>query len=403
MLFRSANYLRELITASRPLGAKDFEIASRKPAAPTDNPDNLAVGELRGRVQDAVNAFTALGSDLLAALADAETLGTQTAVEGLRARMRALADAGFAFAFPQSSAGFSATEAAVLIAQGKSVQQRLAAMEKLRDERIAKADAAATQPPAKASLLIEAMRAMLGEDFVVLPRFHFGNPADVALAYADRDKLLHHAKNVLDMPLVVDEWLHGVSQVRPKMHQLEMARLLHEALNGSSLETEPIQLPYRKNDAWLGAEFPPGTSIDHDTLSLVLCAPQGFHPAAAQAGLLLDQWTEAIPNREEVTGITFNYNNPNSVPPQAILLAVTPERTGRWKWEHLVDGVLDTFARAKQRAVEPDQVDARGVVTTLLPALISEFSASRTNVSLDYSLNIAAVAQRVAVLANPKA
>jgi hypothetical protein len=35
----------------------------------------------------------------------------------------------------------------------------------------------------------------------------------------------------------------------------------------------------------------------------------------------------------------------------------------------------------------------------LLPGVISEFSTSRTNVSLDYSLNIAFVAQSVATLA----
>lgn len=397
-----ANYLRELVTASRPLGAKDFEIASRTVTAPADNPDNIEVTELRARVQDAVDAFALLAAPLATEIADAQALATEAAVQALRARLRGLADAGLAFAFPQSARGFAAAQIEVLATQGTSVLNRLGAMVTARDALINKADLAATKPPERVALLTEATKLMLGDDTVVLPRFHFNNASDIAQAHVDRGQLLSHAKTTLDMPLVVDEWLHGVSHVRLKMHQLEMARLLDDALGGTPIEAVPIQLPYRANDSWLAVQFPPGTTIEHDTLSFILVTPQGFNAAAAQCGLMLDQWTEAIPNREELTGITFNYDNPNSVPPQVILLAVTPEQTGHWQWNHLVDGVLDTFARAKMRAVEPDQVDTRGVVTTLLPALLSEFSTSRTNVSLDYALNIAVVAQAVSTLVTLK-
>jgi len=57
--------------------------------------------------------------------------------------------------------------------------------------------------------------------------------------------------------------------------------------------------------------------------------------------------------------------------------------------------VLDTFRRAKLRAVEPDQLGTLPGIGTLLPAVIAEFSASRGSVSLDYSLNIAAVRDQV--------
>jgi hypothetical protein len=107
--------------------------------------------------------------------------------------------------------------------------------------------------------------------------------------------------------------------------------------------------------------------------------------------LLLDEWTETIPNKEEVSGITFNYNQPNSTPPQAILLAVTPQETGNWNWDDLTNTVLDTFERAKERAIEPDDIDQMMSLTTLLPATMAEFSTSIfTNISLDYSMNILA-------------
>ena len=47
--------------------------------------------------------------------------------------------------------------------------------------------------------------------------------------------------------------------------------------------------------------------------------------------------------------------------------------------------VLDTFRRARLRAVEPDRLGDLGGIGTLLPAVMAEFSTSRGSVSLDYS------------------
>ena len=105
----------------------------------------------------------------------------------------------------------------------------------------------------------------------------------------------------------------------------------------------------------------------------------------AQRGLLLDEWTEEIPTASENTGISFRFNQPNAVPPQTLLLAVTPEETGSWNWDDLVGTLNDTLARAKRRAVEPAQLEKDGLVwNALAPALVSEFSTLDTaDVSLD--------------------
>jgi hypothetical protein len=185
---------------------------------------------------------------------------------------------------------------------------------------------------------------------------------------------------------VVDEWLHGVALVRPKMHTFDMMRSFHDAFTTSFLECEPIQLPYRANDTWLAVEYPEGTSIDHDTLSFVQYTPQGFDPVREQCALIIDDWVEVIPQREEITGITFNFNQPNSVPPQAILMAITPQLQGHWKWDNLVDIIRDTFHRARLRAIEPDQLDLNvSMLNKFLPAIISEFSTSKNSISLDYA------------------
>ena len=51
-----------------------------------------------------------------------------------------------------------------------------------------------------------------------------------------------------------------------------------------------------------------------------------------------------------------------------------------------MDCVLDTFRRARLRAVEPDAIGELSGIGTLLPAVVAEFSTSAASVSLDYSM-----------------
>jgi hypothetical protein len=83
------------------------------------------------------------------------------------------------------------------------------------------------------------------------------------------------------------------------------------------------------------------------------------------------------------------------MPPQALLLAVTPRITGHWEWQNLVGIVEDTLRRAKLRAVEPRQLDKQDKpeLSVLLPALLSGFSEFDVDVSLDYRLNLLSVMQ----------
>src|SRR5215211_21261 len=93
--------------------------------------------------------------------------------------------------------------------------------------------------------------------------------------------------------------------------------------------------------------------------------------AGAQSGLLLDEWMEVIPVKEETTGIAFHYNQPNAAAPQSVLLAVTPSITNQWEWDDLVFTILDTMELAKNRAVEPDHVD-KTYLNQVLPSVFAE-------------------------------
>jgi hypothetical protein len=209
------------------------------------------------------------------------------------------------------------------------------------------------------------------------------------------------------MTFPADEWLQSVAHVRPKTARWDYIRALLESFNAASLELSPVQLPYRADDSWLAVEFP-GTdpltnepfNIQHDTLSVVAHGLAAFAPAAKQSGLLIDDWTEVIPTREEVTGLAFNYDRPNAAPPQALLLAVTPQVTGRWNWDDLVGILNDTLQRAKRRAVEPLMLDKldRPELGVLLPAIVADFSQYDLNISLDYRLNLKALLDAIPII-----
>src|SRR5688500_3340148 len=111
-----------------------------------------------------------------------------------------------------------------------------------------------------------------------------------------------------------------------------------------------------------------------DFLSIVRQHPEAYAAGAPQAGLVVDEWNEVIPNRIETTGIAVHYNQPSTEPPQCLLVAVSPKITGRWDWDDLVETLTDTLDRAKRRAVEPDFLRTTPYAQ-LLPAVLSTFTS----------------------------
>jgi hypothetical protein len=136
------------------------------------------------------------------------------------------------------------------------------------------------------------------------------------------------------------------------------------------------QLPYDPVETWVGRDFQAHPRPSGSRLSLVL------HHRGADAprfdrdlvGLAIDEWTEIVPNAEEQTGVAFHYDDPGAEAPQAVLIAVPPDRDqSYWSFEHLVAAIRETFELAKIRAVEPEALGALGQV---LPATYLSSSTS---------------------------
>ena len=100
------------------------------------------------------------------------------------------------------------------------------------------------------------------------------------------------------------------------------------------------------------------------------------------AGLLIDEWVEVVPGSVETTGLVFQYDQPDSAPPQAILLAVPPDPDLQWSVWSLQQVLLETLDLARIRAVDPDSLDEIG---HYLPALYFAANSAADTVSTDFS------------------
>ncbi|MEU4446935.1 hypothetical protein AB0K14_19460 [Actinosynnema sp. NPDC050801] len=245
--------------------------------------------------------------------------------------------------------------------------------------------AGVTDPIVGVRLLREAAQALLGEDFLLVPRFtlepeHSGEWR-LALAASTGGALLAH----LDTEFPVDDWFHGVARVRTPLRHLEQTIMLAGALGGTELRLDPVQLPHVPGEGWLGLDFAPGQRPDADRLLYTATYPDDLDLDAPLCGLLLDQWTEVVPGDTATTGLTFHFDRPNSEAPQAMLLVTPASMDGAWRWGELLGALEETLELAKQRAVEPEQVD-KTAYARFLPATI--LAAARKGLSISTSLGV---------------
>jgi hypothetical protein len=246
----------------------------------------------------------------------------------------------------------------------------------------------------KVSLLPKLAKLLLGGDFPAMPKFQYQNETDLKLAVRDRKELLKYYSSVSGLPdtLIPEDWLQGVAAVRTKINQWELARSIAESTGGADVSMAAIQLPYRKKDNWLAVQFPSKDDagnpfgVNTDTISCAIFGEEGLKTNALQSGLLIDEWSESIPVETETTGVAFNYNQPDSMPPQALLLAVYPGVEKNWNWEALLGTVTDTFKRAKMRAVEPRHLQQHQLITHFLPGIIAPVNTKGNNISLDFAI-----------------
>jgi hypothetical protein len=256
-------------------------------------------------------------------------------------------------------------------------------------------DAAAT-PASQVTLLENAAKMLLGEQFHIIPAFRLGADegaeAAKALAASQSGDLFAYLtappepeREPLDFP--VDHWLYGIARVRERLHAWEQLLMFGGALGRPEPALEPLQLPFAAGESWLALEFPPATKLDRDHLLYTAHFAVAFDQGAPQCGLLLDEWTETIPGTDVDTGIAFHHDRPNSEAPQAMLLVTPSQQRGAWRWDDLVDALNETLDLSKRRAIEPVHVDA-SPYGPLVPATVVAHQASQLTIALNLALNL---------------
>src|SRR5690606_16600181 len=102
--------------------------------------------------------------------------------------------------------------------------------------------------------------------------------------------------------------------------------LLHE---DARVQAVVGQLPAVDGEPWVALEA--AGDRRHGRLSLFVVDHGGradLRAGRSAAGLVVDAWAEVVPAEELVTGVALNYDAPTSRPPQALLLALPPDRGG---------------------------------------------------------------------------
>jgi hypothetical protein len=255
-------------------------------------------------------------------------------------------------------------------------------------------------PKTQVNHLLQAGKELLGDDLIVLPQFSFSSQQGIEFknAFDNSDALLEFIRNEEGKALPVEDWLYSLSRVREKMYHWEQVAVLGSGLKaGTELNLRPMQFPYQPSvlvdgsdkDRWLAMKFrkdPKEFLINTDKLLYTAHFAAPFDPLKPQCGLLVDDWTEVIPASEETTGLSFHFNQPNSEPPQVMMLVVPPVIKGSWEWDDIVDALSETLAGAKKRAVEPVHVSETGY-GQFLPATMMAVTLYLVTVATNLAVN----------------
>ncbi|MFQ5636633.1 MAG: hypothetical protein ACE5IR_01395 [bacterium] len=260
--------------------------------------------------------------------------------------------------------------------------EKSAVVQKLLDEHNATA-----APKEQVQKLTQAAKILFGEDFQMVPEFNLSaeQGSELQNCLNNQNQLLDFQINAQSSDFPVDEWLYGIARVREKLAAWENLVMLAEGFKERPpLDLTPLQLPFKAEDSWLGLAYPEDLDIESDKLLYTAYLP-GFDPAQPQCALLVDEWTEVIPAKNETTGLTFHYDLPNSEPPQTLLLVTPSAFTGSWKWEDMVKTLHETLDLAKLRAVEPDHID-HTIYAQLVPATVAAVTTYPVTMILNYAL-----------------
>jgi hypothetical protein len=183
-------------------------------------------------------------------------------------------------------------------------------------------------------------------------------------------------------------WLARCGLVRDGAERLSRLLLIAETLTGNPGDAlHVVQLPNVEGTRWIGLDFlddavPPATS------AIVLHDPDTVDLAGALCGLVVDDWTEIVPRGSQITGLSFQFDQPDAAAPNVIGIGVHPGDRPTWDLDTLEATVLEVLDLAKLRAVDTDDVQWVG---RFLPLLYFPDNLAGDTAAVDWTVMATAV------------
>ena len=179
----------------------------------------------------------------------------------------------------------------------------------------------------------------------------------------------------------IRRWRRQMAMVRTPMRALADAfDAAHLTGHGAAASAAALaQFPHRAGTQWVGLPFETRNGVIlRPDVSLSVVVMGEIDLTQPVAGLLIDAWTEAIPERQTATSLAFQYDAPNARPPQTVVVAVAPEEVTQWSADLLVSVVNETLDLAQLRLLAPNQIPGAGAVlpTAFVPTNLSDETPS---------------------------
>jgi hypothetical protein len=347
-LVAAAKQARALLGSARALSGDDLAPAAASPLP------------VRAETADSlINRITTVDAALQTCLEDLEAAASGTDRLRLAGALLAASSWGIAAATPQVNEALPSLQTL----QAQAAQAR-AALTRRRDTG-PEVPAAGDDPSVAVRAARERLIALLGWQTPILVEL----AAPTGSAWTPlAGQPLHGAE-----PATLRNWLASHALVRPAVAALLDTYDLSEVLElDGRLEPAATQLSVSAttDQAWHGADADPPVGLT----SVVIQRAYSGSPLAI-TGLAIDSWTqrtyapvstERQPEGRHQAAVAFHFDEPDSTPPQVILVAVAPDvspdrQPSNWDLETLCDTLLNTLGLARQRAVPAERTAARGV------------------------------------------
>ena len=245
-------------------------------------------------------------------------------------------------------------------------------------------------------------KALFGETFILLPPATTSDNFSQVHKASQRLIIGDHSDEAIDQVWGQERiraWIQGVAQVHENTETFEDWLMVsnvwsqtmelsknhaYKIVQGPTLSQYPwVALSKREIDGVLekhyqtqpvytdpgsGESYPlsDGSYYPDNCESIVVYAPEDISYKESVFGLVIEEFSEHIPDEKVNTGLGFNYNSPNNEPPQAILLAVHPKAAMEsdffWSEADLRDILYDTIDLYKIRMVDIEAIEEYGYV-----------------------------------------